>query len=152
MKSLKHIRKRYKRCFELTAHAMMNEPEEETNKWRLVHGTIRGWIRHAWIDLRDGRIYESRDHRYYTRKEFNELFSARPVRTYTRISMAKAICKCGYYSYCFGDLRGICGSCSLRFKGPGHDNRYGGPICDECNARRSSALVHVGESPTVATL
>jgi hypothetical protein len=132
MKSLARIRNRFKRCYELTARAMMHEPEEQTKNWRVIHGFIYGGIRHAWIDLRDGRIYESRDHKYYTRKEFKGLFKPQPVRSYTLKSLCKAISKCGAYAYCFEDPR-VCRSCGLGIK-----KGAPGPHCAECAERRKN--------------
>src|SRR6516225_1567550 len=57
MKSLARVRKRHGRCYELTARAMISEPESDS--WMLVHGGLGGgWFHHAWIELDDGRIYD----------------------------------------------------------------------------------------------
>jgi hypothetical protein len=73
--------------------------------------------------------------RPYGRKEFKELFEPRPVRTYSRKSLAKAICKHGYYDYCFGD-RKICRLCDLRIKGRVHRSVWR-PRCDDCAERHA---------------
>jgi hypothetical protein len=86
---------------------MLNE--QEADKWLLVHGTVRSTVfrdrlEHAWIDLQDGRIYESREHKYYTREEYEELFHPRPVRTYTREQFSEALANgSGYWAFCFGE-------------------------------------------------
>ena len=62
MKSLAKIRKRQSRCYELAARAMLYEADSD--QWVLVygsgvnpdHGTR---LRHAWIELNDGRVYHA---------------------------------------------------------------------------------------------
>jgi hypothetical protein len=60
MESLKRIRKRHHRCYELALKVMLDEPEAD--RFTLVHGTyvVGGVLRtgHAWIELDDGRIYD----------------------------------------------------------------------------------------------
>jgi hypothetical protein len=62
MKSLRRIRNRSKRCYELAAMVMMSEPGAE--HFTLVHGRtgLRGGDipsrKHAWIELNDGQIYD----------------------------------------------------------------------------------------------
>lgn len=41
------------RCFELCGRGIMND-----RTWMLVHGTIHGWIAHAWLE-RDGVCYDA---------------------------------------------------------------------------------------------
>jgi hypothetical protein len=62
MKSLARIRKRLSRCYELAAKVMLYEPEAD--QWVLVHGSsvnpdLGVRIRHAWIELDDGRVYHA---------------------------------------------------------------------------------------------
>jgi hypothetical protein len=65
MKSLKRIRNRHKRCYELAMKVMLEEPGAE--KFTLVHGRTSlvkndadAWPTrgHAWIELEDGKIYD----------------------------------------------------------------------------------------------
>ena len=62
MKSLAKIRKRLSRCYELAARAMLNEADSD--QWVLVHGSGVNpghgeRLRHAWIELNDGRTYHA---------------------------------------------------------------------------------------------
>lgn len=55
------IQKSQGRCYELAAKAMIDEPGAE--RFTLVHGSVFSLsvgrqIRHAWIEVNDGRIYE----------------------------------------------------------------------------------------------
>src|SRR5262249_23098043 len=67
MKSLARIRKRQGRAYELAFKVMLDE--SEADQWTLVHGILvnpKNGVRmdHAWIDLNDGRVYDTTLDRY----------------------------------------------------------------------------------------
>jgi hypothetical protein len=64
MESLKRVRKRQKRCYELAWRAMDEEPGAE--KFTLCHGIGPRHLRvpHAWIETGDGRVYDPVDNAY----------------------------------------------------------------------------------------
>lgn len=73
MKSLKRIRTRHKRCYELAFKIMLEEPGAE--RFTLVHGRTSlthdpndEWPHreHAWIELEDGKIYDVVLDRYFS--------------------------------------------------------------------------------------
>jgi hypothetical protein len=75
MKSLRRIRNRHKRCFELAMKVMLEEPGAE--KFTLVHGRTGfgpddAWParEHAWIELLDGRVYDVVLDRTFTMDEY----------------------------------------------------------------------------------
>jgi hypothetical protein len=57
MKSLKRIRKRAGRCYELALKVMTEEPGAE--KFTLVHGRGPLGVPHAWVETGDGRVYDA---------------------------------------------------------------------------------------------
>ena len=60
MRSLRRVRRRLHRCYELTFKVMLEEPGAE--KFVLVHGYIYidgTAVGHAWIEIGDGRVYDA---------------------------------------------------------------------------------------------
>src|SRR5262249_55357576 len=57
MKCLRRVRSRHGRCYELCGRIMLEEPGAES--FMLVHGRFCEGRGHAWIELSDGRIYDS---------------------------------------------------------------------------------------------
>lgn len=72
MKSLKRIRDRKHRCFELAMTVMLEEPGAD--KFTLVHGRIHHGIPHAWIETGDGRVYEPVQGSYMPVAEFDGVY------------------------------------------------------------------------------
>ena len=83
METLKRIRKRQGRCYELAYRAMLYETGAE--KFTLVHGTIRDWIGHAWIELGDGRVYDPVLNTYFLAVEYIAAMRAVAERRYNHI-------------------------------------------------------------------
>jgi hypothetical protein len=97
MKSLKRIRKRNGRCYELALKAMLDEPGGE--RFTLVHGRVRqdptlsgAIIGHAWIETGDGMVYCPSFNRYMPLDEYMAARSAKIERRYT---MAEAMTAMG---------------------------------------------------------
>lgn len=84
MKSLRRVRKRHGRCYELALKIMSREPGAE--RFALVHGYIghRMPIGHAWIETGDGRVYDPVDDRYLPAAEYAASQGAVVERRYTR--------------------------------------------------------------------
>lgn len=90
MKSLRQIRNRMHRCYELALKVMLDEPGAE--KFTLVHGrifTAGHYIGHAWIDIGGGTIYDTYHDRQFTLGEYAARFRAVAERRYTRIKAAR---------------------------------------------------------------
>jgi len=66
MISLKRIRKRQGRCYELALKVMLYESESDS--FTLVHGRVEnienGRFGHAWIELNNGLVYDTSANRY----------------------------------------------------------------------------------------
>lgn len=89
MKSLKRIRNRHKRCFELCAKAMRDEPHPQVDGFTLVHGRVCLGILglhhdHAWIETGDGRIYDAVSNTYEPAADYMARHKAIVDRRYTR--------------------------------------------------------------------
>jgi hypothetical protein len=104
MKSLKRIRNRHKRCYELAMKVMLDEPGAD--KLTLVHGYTglipdgvdlfpsRG---HAWIELHDGRIYDVVDDQYLTMDEYVARWNCiKVVDRYTKVEAATKVTVSGH--------------------------------------------------------
>ena len=86
MKSLKRIRKRQHRCFELAMKAMLDEPGAD--RFTLVHGNVApGSLRyaHAWIELGDGCIYDAVTDTYEPTDQFMAKNRAVVEHRYSRL-------------------------------------------------------------------
>jgi hypothetical protein len=93
VKSLKRIRKRQHRCFELALKAMLDEPGAD--RFTLVHGSVAPAslrYEHAWIELGDGRIYDAVTDTYEPTDQF--MAENRAVVEY-RYSRLEACRVCG---------------------------------------------------------
>jgi hypothetical protein len=86
IKSLERIRKRLGRCYELAAKVMLNEAESD--RFTLIHGTVGG-LGHAWIELGDGRIYDTTLNRYYPSGQY--LKAALAVHRYSRSEVIRMV-------------------------------------------------------------
>src|SRR5262245_41510005 len=97
MKTLRRIRKRRGRCYELALKAMVHEPEAE--KFTLIHGARRSvhgsWFGHAWIETNDGHVYDPVDNTYTSAADY--MTDAITERRYTKREMADA---CSAASHC----------------------------------------------------
>jgi hypothetical protein len=85
MKSLRRIRNRQHRCFELALKAMLDEPGAD--RFTLVHGNIApGSLRypHAWIELGDGRVYDAVTDTYEPADQFTAKNRAMVDHRYSR--------------------------------------------------------------------
>jgi hypothetical protein len=90
MKSLRRIPNRIGRCYELCGMVMINEPDAK--RFKLVHGRItpptpsihgfEGRIFHAWIELPDGRVYDTTYDQYYDQADYRRRFKAVPIAVY----------------------------------------------------------------------
>jgi hypothetical protein len=89
VKSLKRIRNRAKRCYELAFKVMLEEPGAE--KFTLVHGRrYRLGIPHAWIETGDGRIYDVVDDHYYRPDEYPCSIERRYTQAEARLAMLES--------------------------------------------------------------
>jgi hypothetical protein len=82
MQSLKRIRKRWGRCYELAWKVMAYEAGAKD--FRLVHGKIvvHGVpIDHAWIALPDGRIYDPVFDEYSAPQDYAKRYTAEVTYT-----------------------------------------------------------------------
>jgi hypothetical protein len=90
MRSLRRIRNRIGRCYELCGRVMINEPDAK--RYMLVHGRItppspsilgfEGRMFHAWIELPDGRVYDAVYDQYYSKDDYRNQFQAVPIAVY----------------------------------------------------------------------
>jgi hypothetical protein len=87
MKSLKRVRDRRGRCYELAFKAVHEEPGAD--KFTLVHGyvhtTFGDALAHAWIETSDGRVYDTLLDRYMAIDEYTAERGAVIERRYTRM-------------------------------------------------------------------
>jgi hypothetical protein len=91
MQTLKRIRQRHGRCYELVGRAMLDEPDADL--WRLVHGTV--WndtlavhMDHAWIALENGKVYDPVFNKYFEWRFYAASYAAAPAREYSRKEVA----------------------------------------------------------------
>jgi hypothetical protein len=73
VETLKRVRKRQGRCYELAYRAMSYEPE--AHKWKLVHGSILRSMRvaHAWVLLPEvDQIYDPVFNKYFGAREYTK--------------------------------------------------------------------------------
>jgi hypothetical protein len=90
MKSLRRIRNRRHRCFELAFKVMMEEPEAE--RLTLVHGyRYNKCIDHAWVETDDGRVYDVVEGIYYD--SIKTYTGGVAVRRYSQLEAAQASIK-----------------------------------------------------------
>jgi hypothetical protein len=102
MKSLKRIRNRHRRCYELAMKVMLNEPGAD--KFTLVHGytSLGGGDsiptrEHAWIELEDGEIYDVVKDKYFTQDEYVAgLGRIKVVARYTKVEAATKLTESGH--------------------------------------------------------
>jgi hypothetical protein len=104
MKSLRRVRSRKARCFELAFKAMMNEPGAE--KFTLVHGYVHTpapgvFNAHAWIETDDGRVYDATLDVYMPVEQYVVRYGAVIERRYTREEAAKMALDRDRVSFCF---------------------------------------------------
>lgn len=94
MECLKRVRKRAHRCFELAARAVISGDPEAVGA-KLVHGVIyakTGSLAHAWVQLEDGRVYDTTQNRYYqTMREYERMCGAIIERVYTKAETSSLI-------------------------------------------------------------
>ena len=69
-------RARVHRCFELSARIQLDDPT-----WTLIHGTIGGWIEHAWL-RRGDVVYDAVCNESYTVEDYAKKFSAEELGRY----------------------------------------------------------------------
>jgi hypothetical protein len=82
MRSLRRVRKRRGRCYELAFRVMHEEPGAE--RFVLVHGVVGGRLGHAWIELDDGTVYDPVLDQRVPVDEYTTMFHAVAERRYTR--------------------------------------------------------------------
>jgi hypothetical protein len=84
MQTLKRIRKRKGRCYELAMKVMLDEPGAE--KFTLVHGRVMTdrEIGHAWIIVDDGRVYDPVLDRYFDPAKYADIYCATGEVSYTK--------------------------------------------------------------------
>jgi hypothetical protein len=100
MKSLKRVRKRGGRCYELALKIMLYEPGAEL--FTLVHGRLdRPWsdgnAHHAWIELNDGRVYCTTWKKYEPADGYARRWGAVADRRYTKAEAVKLMLASGHY-------------------------------------------------------
>jgi hypothetical protein len=72
MRTLRRVRKRQHRCYELALYVMHEESGAE--KFTLVHGRIivgAVWLGHAWIETGNGEVYDPVEDRYTPASEYS---------------------------------------------------------------------------------
>jgi len=119
MKSLARIRKRQGRCYELAAIAMLRESDSDRWKlvhgrlslgimlsgvdhpadvfdltWERARPEQRtnllyGWLDHAWVELDDGRVYDSTLNDYWRADHYLARWGAVVDHRYTRAEMIR---------------------------------------------------------------
>lgn len=84
-------RNRQGRCFELSLKGQLLDPS-----WTLVHGSIFGWIGHAWL-IKDGTVYDPVLDQYLTQIENGQMREAVVERTYQLKEAAGLCASAGHY-------------------------------------------------------
>jgi hypothetical protein len=100
MDTLKRVRKRDGRCYELAWTALDLEPGGE--HFRLVHGkvynaTLDVRMDHAWVVLPDGRVYDPVFNKYFPWRLYAKWYAAVAEVTYTRREAMAAIVATRHY-------------------------------------------------------
>jgi hypothetical protein len=89
MKTLRRVRNRQGRCYELAFKIMLNEPGAE--RFTLIHGRLtRVWdgaYRHAWIETGNGGVYDPVLDKTMPMDEYVRLVGPVVERRYTRVEM-----------------------------------------------------------------
>jgi hypothetical protein len=90
-------RTRVGRCFELAYRGLW---QDESGKWQMVHGYVRGpWgyqIEHAWL-LRGDEVYDPVHDEVFTAAEYSAKYAAEPVRLFSLEEAAAMASKAGHY-------------------------------------------------------
>src|SRR5262245_299665 len=94
MQSLRRVRKRQGRCFELAFKIMFEEPGAE--RFTLIHGGVcfqhpasENMVAHAWVELGDGRIFDPVLNEYMSRSAYTAKMHAVIERQYNRLQAIK---------------------------------------------------------------
>lgn len=69
-------RNRKGRCFELAGKGQWRDPS-----WTLVHGSIFGWIAHAWL-VKDGMVYDAVGDQFMSERDYQEQYQSVIERSY----------------------------------------------------------------------
>ena len=98
-KTMRRIRKRQGRCYELAGRVMLNEDGSET--FTLVHGEVSSgfaWRRigHAWIELPDGSVYDPVLNEFMTKAGFDSRAKPSKCQRYTCMQAARLIGHAGH--------------------------------------------------------
>jgi hypothetical protein len=101
MKTLKRIRDRQGRCYELAGRVMLFEEGSET--FTLVHGVLdlsflglSSDYAHAWIELPDHTVYDPNLHKYMPASEYYSRYKPSQCQRYTRLEAAKLMVRFHY--------------------------------------------------------
>jgi hypothetical protein len=95
MRSLRRVRKRSGRCYELAFRVMHEEPGAE--RFVLVHGVVRERFGHAWIELDDGTVYDPVVDLHLPADEYTTRAHAVAERRYTRAEALENMLKNNKY-------------------------------------------------------
>ena len=102
MESLKQVRNRRGRCYELTWRAMLEE--EGSEAFVLVHGTLAASLLglwdaygHAWIELPDGRVYDPTLNEYAPKAEYYDWYKPSDCQRYSRTQAMELAAHVGHY-------------------------------------------------------
>ncbi len=101
MKSLRRVRRRHGRCYELAFRAVIEAPE--TQDLKLVHGSAvlnpaaGERINHAWVLLPGSRVYDPVLDQCFTERGFAERHKAVVSRVYTRMEAAQTLLENNHY-------------------------------------------------------
>ncbi len=78
------------RCYELTGKIALHNPHVD-----VIHGSIQGMgaprIRHAWVALPDGSIWEPVTNKVWSKKGFYDFFSAIDIKRYPNSAYLKLV-------------------------------------------------------------
>ena len=101
MQSLRRVRKRQGRCFELAFKIMFEEPGAE--RFTLIHGGVcfqhppsENMVAHAWVELGDGRIFDPVLNEYMSRSAYTATRHAVIERQYNRLQAIELMSKTGH--------------------------------------------------------
>lgn len=92
----KRFKQRLGKCYELAGHFV-----SRNHDCTLVHGSIQGFdnprIKHAWVELPDGRIYEAVAGKVIDAVMYDVFFNPIEDQRYDYMATLRATCQHGYW-------------------------------------------------------
>jgi len=84
-------------CYKLALQYIIKVDEGWLVHGRIFAGTPRRWIKHAWVELPSGYVYEPVSDTLYQKKEFYQAYKAEEFKRYTPTQAAVFAARTGNY-------------------------------------------------------